>query len=169
MAKRESLVTVEGPMEFSRVGWAPSGSSRDRRTWATRLTLEWPSGYCDIGDVLLSNITRQVILEQATTSAVFLASLDQYHTARVFQSSFSMMESQRTNGSRMNKDSTTIVVTAIVCATFLVIAIFIWPTPYTYEIVTRPFYNRTKQEVYRINRFTGHSETVIKPTPKTIE
>ena len=55
----------------------------------------------------------------------------------------------------------TVAVTAIVCGTILVVACFIWPTPYTYERATRPRYDDTIQEVYRVNRFTGRSELVI--------
>ena len=39
---------VEGPMEFSRLGWAPSGSSSDCKAWATRLTVPKPCRYCTI-------------------------------------------------------------------------------------------------------------------------
>ena len=64
---------------------------------------------------------------------------------------------------------TRVIVTAIICVTALVWGVFIWPTPYRYEKVTRPFYdiNHTIQEVYRINRFTGYSEVVKPIRPQT--
>ena len=54
--------------------------------------------------------------------------------------------------------------------TALVWGVFIWPTPYRYEKVSRPARVRphdhewkwvTVQEVYRINRFTGTAKLVV--------
>ena len=70
---------------------------------------------------------------------------------------------------RIDKHIAIIVATTIVCATAIIWGVFIWPTPYKYEKVTRPWYSGTKQEVYRINRFTGHSEKVVDPIPKTTD
>jgi hypothetical protein len=68
---------------------------------------------------------------------------------------------------RIDKYITIIVALAILCTTALIWGVFIWPTPYQYEKVTRPWYTGTKQEIYRINRFTGTAEKVVDPTPKT--
>lgn len=57
------------------------------------------------------------------------------------------------------------MVTTIVCLTVLLWGFFIWPTPYRYEKVTRVWYGGTKQEVYRINRFTGRAKKVVDPAP----
>jgi hypothetical protein len=72
----------------------------------------------------------------------------------------------------MASRSTTLLVlavVAIVCGTVLLFGFFIWPTPYRYEKVGRPYYIlgqvSTKQEVYRINRFTGRAEKVVVPIP----
>jgi hypothetical protein len=68
----------------------------------------------------------------------------------------------------MASRSTTLLVLAVVamvCGTVLLFGFFIWPTPYRYEKVSRPWYTGPKQEVYRINRFTGHTEKVVDPCP----
>jgi len=68
---------------------------------------------------------------------------------------------------------TRIIVVGLSCITILLIAIFVWPTPYRIEKVSVPVqvrsfenstWNRkyvTRQEVYRINRFTGKSVKII--------
>jgi hypothetical protein len=75
----------------------------------------------------------------------------------------------------MNKGTATVATTAIVCSAFLVFAVFIWPTPYRYEKVSVPTRVQTlkngqlnweyvtKQEVHRINRFTGCATKVVEP------
>jgi len=67
----------------------------------------------------------------------------------------------------MTMDRNTAIVSSVVvaCITLLLWGIFIWPTPYRYEKVSRLWYNGTKQVVYRVNRFTGHSELVVDPIP----
>ena len=57
-----------------------------------------------------------------------------------------------------NKGLKPIIITAMICFTVLFWGIFIWPTPYKYEKISRPWYSGTKQEVYRITRFTGYAK-----------
>lgn len=68
---------------------------------------------------------------------------------------------------RLDRNITIVVVTAILCITALLWGLFIWPTPYTYEKVSRPWYQGTKQEVYRVNRFTGDATKVVDPCPRS--
>ena len=64
---------------------------------------------------------------------------------------------------QLDKNNVTVViVAAMICATVLFCAVFIWPTPYRYEKVTKSVTaDYSVQKVYRINRFTGHSEKVV--------
>lgn len=63
-------------------------------------------------------------------------------------------------------DRAKVTVTVAVCATVLAWGLFVWPTPYRYEKVTRPFHNGQHfEEVYRVNRLTGHTERVLTPYP----
>ncbi len=51
-----------------------------------------------------------------------------------------------------------VVNTAMICAIALLIAIFIWPTPYRYYYyANRPIPNVFSLLVVRTTRFTGHS------------
>lgn len=59
--------------------------------------------------------------------------------------------------------------TLIICITALLWGFFLWPTPYRYEKVSRPWFQASKDVIYRINRFTGHSELVVDPSPPSIE
>ena len=79
------------------------------------------------------------------------------------------MNSPDTPRFRLDKHITIVIVTSVVCVTALIWGIFIWPTPYRFEKVTRPWYTGTKEEIYRINRFTGYSEKVVDPIPKTTD
>lgn len=69
----------------------------------------------------------------------------------------------------LKRGAVTIISVALVCLTVLAWGVFIWPTPYRYEEVTRPYFGAgkvgQKEEVYRINRFTGESEKVVDPIP----
>lgn len=65
----------------------------------------------------------------------------------------------------MTMDRNTAIVTSVVVACTTTLGIFLWPTPYRYEKVSRLWYSGTKQVVYRVNRFTGHSELVVDPIP----
>jgi len=60
-----------------------------------------------------------------------------------------------------------LTIAVIIGACVLAWGTFIWPTPYHYVKVSRPFYYitemRTKEVVYRINRFSGTSEKVVDP------
>jgi len=69
----------------------------------------------------------------------------------------------------MTRNHAVVIVVALLCLTVLVWGIFIWPSLYRYEKVTRPWYRTTKQEVYRINRVTGQSEKVVDPVPSRAE
>ena len=68
---------------------------------------------------------------------------------------------------QIEKRGMVVMIVALLCVTALLWGFFIWPTPYQYEKVSRPWYQGTKQEVYRINRFTGKSEKVVDPIPNT--
>jgi hypothetical protein len=67
----------------------------------------------------------------------------------------------------MKRGQVIVAVVICLCATVLAWGFFIWPTPYCYEKVSRPWYKGTKQEVYRINRFTGKSNKVVDPIPSS--
>lgn len=70
---------------------------------------------------------------------------------------------------QLRRRNAVVIVVALVCVTILLWGFFIWPTPYLYEKVTRPYYgggrDGNKQEVWRINRFTGRAEKVVDPIP----
>jgi hypothetical protein len=59
----------------------------------------------------------------------------------------------------MEKNLTNISIVALICGTVLLVATFIWPTPYLYMKVTRPVYRglgyQESDQVWRINRLTG--------------
>ena len=67
----------------------------------------------------------------------------------------------------LDRSHTIVIVILSLCVTVLAWGFFIWPTPYRYEKVSRPWYSGTKQEVYRINRFTGKSQKVVDPIPSS--
>jgi hypothetical protein len=59
---------------------------------------------------------------------------------------------------------------AMVCATILVVAFFVWPTPYYYETVRRPYFSQSgvthTEEVYRVHRVTGDATKVLDTNPR---
>ena len=67
---------------------------------------------------------------------------------------------------QLDKNNVTVViVAAMICATVLFCAVFIWPTPYQYESVqSHADVPGTVVWVFRINRFTGHVKLVYPPT-----
>jgi hypothetical protein len=53
---------------------------------------------------------------------------------------------------------------AMTCLTFFAFAFAIWPTPYTYQKVSRHVVRSkgvTVEEVWKINRLTGHACIVV--------
>ena len=64
----------------------------------------------------------------------------------------------------IHRDTAIVASVVAVCIAVLLWGVFIWPTLYRYEKVSQPWHEGTKQVVYRINRFTGHSEKVVDPT-----
>lgn len=65
------------------------------------------------------------------------------------------------------KSLAAIVIVFILCVTVLIFGLFIWPTPYRYETIKVRHRNNpmNRDVVYKINRFTGHSEPVIDSSP----
>lgn len=57
---------------------------------------------------------------------------------------------------RLNTNLTVLIATGMVCATMLLLATFIWPTPYMY----------VPHHVVGINRFTGNVQTVTAEDPR---
>lgn len=58
-----------------------------------------------------------------------------------------------------------IVIAAMICGTVLAFGVFIWPTPFRYETLSRPSYSGHKEVVFRINRLTGRAVLVADPLP----
>ena len=66
---------------------------------------------------------------------------------------------------QLDRNVTVVIVAAMICATVLFCAVFIWPTPYRYESVQpRAPVSGAVVYVVRINRFTGHVKLVFPPT-----
>jgi len=63
----------------------------------------------------------------------------------------------------MSRNKLFLCLSIIIALTVLLWGFFIWPTLYRYEKVKRPWYKSSKEEVYRINRFTGTATKVIDP------
>lgn len=64
---------------------------------------------------------------------------------------------------RLDRNLTILIATGMVCATMLLFAMFIWPTPYTYQKVADGY-------LFRINRLTGSAERVLlTPNPESPE
>ena len=64
----------------------------------------------------------------------------------------------------MDRNKASVIIVGLLCGTALLWGIFLWPTPYRYETVSRPWYRSSKQQVYRVNRFTGTAVLVVDPT-----
>jgi hypothetical protein len=65
----------------------------------------------------------------------------------------------------MDRNQANLAIAALICATALLVAVFVWPTPYLYITVNRPVWRgiggySEYNQVWRINRLTGSAVAV---------
>ena len=67
---------------------------------------------------------------------------------------------------RLSRQRTWALALAASTISLTAFALFIWPTPYRYETVTKKGGDRSFDQVYRINRWDGSAKLVVDTTPQ---